>query len=116
MCLWHGRLTIGSTFVPILVLTAVVDVDRGNCSVLVEHHCVQPGDQLDGRGCYRNLPRPETMVNPWTPPTRTQCGSTVASGASVATRTSSWPVLRPKPPTGSMADQVLYKTFDPSHK
>src|SRR5437870_68737 len=27
----------------------------------------------------------ETTPNPWTPPTRTQCGSTIAAGASAAT-------------------------------
>ena len=31
------------------------------------------------------LPDGETISNPWTPPTRTQCGSTISAGASAAT-------------------------------
>lgn len=36
-------------------------------------------------GLPPTLPDSETTTNPYTPPTRTQCGSTIASGASVAT-------------------------------
>jgi hypothetical protein len=38
-----------------------------------------------GAGLPATLPDGETTTNPWTPPTRTQCGSTIASGASPAT-------------------------------
>lgn len=36
-------------------------------------------------GLPTTLPDGETTPNPWTPPTRTQCGSTISSGASPAT-------------------------------
>jgi hypothetical protein len=36
-------------------------------------------------GLPATLPDGETTPNPWTPPTRTQCGSTISSGASPAT-------------------------------
>ena len=36
-------------------------------------------------GLPASLPDGETTANPWTPPTRTQCGSTISSGASPAT-------------------------------
>lgn len=36
-------------------------------------------------GLPATLPDGETTTNPWSPPTRTQCGSTVAAGTSVAT-------------------------------
>jgi len=36
-------------------------------------------------GLPATLPDGEATPNPWTPPTRSQCGSTIASGASVAT-------------------------------
>lgn len=36
-------------------------------------------------GLPATLPDGETTPNPWTPPTRTQCGSTITSGASVTT-------------------------------
>ncbi len=38
-----------------------------------------------GAGLPATLPSGETTPNPWTPPTRTQCGSTIAAGASAAT-------------------------------
>jgi len=36
-------------------------------------------------GLPATLPDGETTPNPWTPPTRTQCGSTISAGASAAT-------------------------------
>ena len=36
-------------------------------------------------GLPATFPDGETTPNPWTPPTRTQCGSTIAAGASAAT-------------------------------
>jgi hypothetical protein len=36
-------------------------------------------------GLPATLPDGETTPNPWTPPTRTKCGSTISSGASAAT-------------------------------
>src|SRR5207248_7572507 len=36
-------------------------------------------------GLPATLPNGETTPNPWTPPTRTQCGSTISAGASAAT-------------------------------
>jgi hypothetical protein len=38
-----------------------------------------------GAGLPPTLPDGETTPNPWTPPTRTQCGSTISAGASAAT-------------------------------
>lgn len=38
-----------------------------------------------GAGLPATLPDGETTPNPWTPPTRTQCGSTIAAGATPAT-------------------------------
>lgn len=38
-----------------------------------------------GSGLPATLPTGETTTNRWTPPTRTQCGSTIAGGASLAT-------------------------------
>src|SRR5438046_2285350 len=38
-----------------------------------------------GAGLPATMPTGETTPNPWTPPTRTQCGATIASGASLAT-------------------------------
>src|SRR5580704_10847185 len=38
-----------------------------------------------GAGLPASLPDGETAPNPWTPPTRTQCGATISSGASVST-------------------------------
>jgi hypothetical protein len=38
-----------------------------------------------GAGLPATLPDGETTANPWTPPVRTQCGSTVSAGTSVAT-------------------------------
>ena len=36
-------------------------------------------------GLPATLPDGETTTNPWTPPTRTQCGSTISAGASAST-------------------------------
>src|SRR5437667_4752542 len=36
-------------------------------------------------GLPATLPDGETTPNPWTPPTRTQCGSAISAGASAAT-------------------------------
>ena len=36
-------------------------------------------------GLPATLPDGETTTNPWTPPTRTQCGATISSGASAST-------------------------------
>jgi len=42
-------------------------------------------DWCKNAGLPGTLPDSETTVNAWTPPTRTQCGSTIAAGASAAT-------------------------------
>src|SRR5277367_2833876 len=36
-------------------------------------------------GLPATLPDSETTTNPWTPPTRTKCGSTISAGASAST-------------------------------
>src|ERR1035441_3481262 len=73
---WHL-----SPLISMLVLFSTLSYGQAWSGTLASSRAINWGNA----GLPATLPDGETTPNPWTPPTRTQCGSTLASGASAAT-------------------------------
>src|ERR1035441_9290158 len=73
---WHL-----SPLISMLVLFSTLSYGQSWSSILAPSRAID----WTHAGLPATLPDGETTPNPWTPPTRTQCGSTISSGASPAT-------------------------------
>jgi hypothetical protein len=67
--------------ISILLLFSTLSYGQSWSNILASSRAID----WTGAGLPATLPDGETTANPWTPPTRTQCGSTISAGASVAT-------------------------------
>jgi hypothetical protein len=67
--------------ISILLSFSALSYGQGWSGILASSRAMNWGNA----GLPANFPDGETTPNPWTPPTRTQCGSTISSGASPAT-------------------------------
>lgn len=67
--------------ISIMLLFSALSYGQAWSNVISANRAINWGNA----GLPATLPDGETTSNPWTPPTRTQCGSTIASGASPAT-------------------------------
>src|ERR1039458_1300590 len=73
---WHL-----SPLISMLVLFSTLSYGQAWSGTLASSRAINWGNA----GLPASLPDGETTPNPWTPPTRTQCGSTISSGASPST-------------------------------
>ena len=67
--------------ISIMLLFSTISYGQAWSGILASSRAVD----WSNAGLPATLPDGESTPNPWTPPTRTQCGSTIASGASPAT-------------------------------
>jgi|SRR5580704_11795160 hypothetical protein len=69
------------SLISIVLLLSTLSYGQGWSGILVSSRAIN----WSNAGLPAVLPDGETTLNPWTPPARTQCGSTISAGASVAT-------------------------------